>query len=761
MPDYGHALDFGTFVTPVNDPPEQAVELARVSEELGFDLVTFQDHPYQPAFHDTWTLLTWTAARTERIRLAANVHNIPLRPPAVLARSAASLDLLSGGRFELAIGAGGFWDAIEAMGGQRLEPGEAVQAFEEAIDVIRGIWDVDAEGPLLAGGEFHRVNGAKRGPAPAHDMPIWVGAVKPRMQRLIARKADGWLPSYAYIKREGLAAGNAVIDAEAAKVGRDPREIRRLLNIGGRFQAQRADLFQGPPVAWVEDIVELALEEGIGTFILASDDPQTMATFATEVIPEVRERVADERATRGTETGRVRAASALAARRDGIDYDGLPTSLTADAVEPGDPGFGRVRNNYLRGGNPGIVLRPSSADEVREALAFARAQNVPLGVRSGGHGISGRSTNDGGVVIDLGRLDAITVLDEGTRLVRLEPGARWIEVARALHPHGWALTSGDYGGVGVGGIGVAGGVGWFAREHGLTIDHLRAVELVTADGRHVRASADENPELFWGMRGAGFEFGIATAFEFEVHETGDVGFAQLSFAVDDVAGMLEAYRRLVEASPRDLTASLVLAPGGGGGSTTGMLMAVVDSDDPDIVVDRLQPLAGLAPLVGQNVGILSYADVMTQYYRPGPHRAQGEPAAHSGLVEHITPEFAASAATFLASGATHFFQFRAVGGAVSDIPADATAYAGRSANFALTAISGDPAALDRAWAGMRRYLSGSYLSFETTRDDAVRELVWPEAHLERLRALKAEWDPASVFRDNLGVIADAPREAVA
>ena len=122
MTDYGHAIEFGTFITPLNAPPEQPVLLARHAEELGFEFATFQDHPYQPRFHDTWTLMSWVAAQTSRIRLLGNVHNLPLRPPAVLARSVASLDLLSGGRVELGIGAGGFWDAIEAMGGGRLTP---------------------------------------------------------------------------------------------------------------------------------------------------------------------------------------------------------------------------------------------------------------------------------------------------------------------------------------------------------------------------------------------------------------------------------------------------------------------------------------------------------------------------------------------------------------------------------------------------------------------------------------------------------------
>ncbi len=122
--DYGHDLLFGTFITPTVQPPMHAVDLAIVADRAGLDLVTFQDHPYQPSFHDTWTLLSYTAPRTKHVHLSGNVLNLPLRQPAVLARSAASRDILSGGRFELGIGAGAFWDAIEAMGGRRLTPGQ-------------------------------------------------------------------------------------------------------------------------------------------------------------------------------------------------------------------------------------------------------------------------------------------------------------------------------------------------------------------------------------------------------------------------------------------------------------------------------------------------------------------------------------------------------------------------------------------------------------------------------------------------------------
>src|ERR1700744_1434253 len=236
MTGYGHPLLFGSFITPAaGDAPGRTVDLAVRSEQAGLDLVTFQDHPYQPAFLDTWTLLSYVAARTGRVRLAANVTHLPLRPPAVLAGSLASLDRLSGGRIELGLGAGAFWDAIEAMGGRRLRPGQARQAVAEAIEVIRQTWAADDRGGVRVNGEFYQVNGAKRGPAPAHDVGIWLGAYKPGMLALTGRAADGWLPPLGDLKPGDLGAGTTVIDEAAQAAGRSPGQVRRLLNIGGQF----------------------------------------------------------------------------------------------------------------------------------------------------------------------------------------------------------------------------------------------------------------------------------------------------------------------------------------------------------------------------------------------------------------------------------------------------------------------------------------------------------------------------------------------
>ena len=750
MPDYGSPLQFGTFITPTNRPPQSAVTLATLSEELGFDLVTFQDHPYQPGFLDNWTLMTWVAAQTSTIHIAPNVLNLPLRPPAVVARAAASLDLLSSGRFELGLGAGAFWDAVEAMGGRHLTPGQGVDALSEAIDVIRGIWAVGDRAVLNVEGEYYHLHGAKRGPAPAHDMPIWLGALKPRMLRLIGRKADGWLPSLFNLQPGDLPAGNTIIDEAATKAGRDPREIRRLLNIGGRFTPSSGGMLNGPSTEWVEQLLPLALEDGIGTFILASDDPATLERFAAEVAPALREAVARERGSRGVSETTIRPAAIRAQRRDGIDYDGIPASLVAAAVEPGDAAYTSVRSTYMRGGSPGLVLRASSTDEVVEALAFARAQNVTLSVRSGGHGISGRSTNTGGIILDLARLNAIEVIDRDTRRVRIEPGARWVDVAAALSPYGWALSSGDYGGVGVGGLATAGGVGWLARDHGLTIDHLRAVDMVLADGTLVHASDDENVDLFWAVRGAGANFGIVTSFEFEVDEVGDLGWAQLVFDASDTADFLEQWGAVVESSPRDLTSFLIMGAPRSGQPAIAQVMATVNSSDPETIIDRLQPIADIAPLLQQSVELKPYAAIMANT-QGGEHNGQGEPISRSGLLEHITPGFARAAAQMLAGGDVHFFQIRSVGGAVADVPSDATAYAHRSANFSVAAIGGNLERMNRHWDGLREHFDGLYLSFETDLRAGRILDAFPPAALSRLRELKLRYDPQNVFRDNFSV----------
>jgi hypothetical protein len=745
MPDYGHPLRFGAFVTPVNEPATQPVELAVAAEDAGLDLVTFQDHPYQARFHDTWTLLSFVAARTERVMLSANVTNLPLRPPAVLARAAASLDHLSGGRVALGIGAGGFWDAIAAMGGPRRTPGESIEALEEAIEIIRGIWDPTVPGGLSVNGRHYVVEGAARGPAPVSPIPIWIGAYKPRILRLVGRLGDGWLPSLPYLRPGDLTRGNAIIDEAATAAGREPRHVERLLNIG--------------PDQDVEDLVDLALTEGVSTFILMGDDPQALRRFGREVAPAVRERVAAARGYDGASPGRGRPAIALARRREGIDYDGVPESLAAGAVEPGDTGYHRYTSSYLRGGSPGLVLRPPTAEQVSDAVRFAqRHTHLPLGIFSAGHGISGRSLNDGGLVIDVSSLNTVEVLDPETGRVRVGPGARWVDVARALSPHGLAITSGDYGGVGVGGLATAGGIGWFARQHGLTIDHMISADLVLADGTPVRVSETENPDLFWAVRGAGSNFGVATSFEFTAKPVGQVAFAMFAFDATDTAGFLQRWGTAIESADRRVTGQVVLGRPQGGRQVA-QAMLVVNSEDEPTILRLLQPIAEIAPLVGQpQVSLGTYDQVIGMFFDDAPQQGRGEPTSHSGLVRHLTPELAQGVEAMLQLGATYFLQIRAVGGAVADVPADATAYGWRDANFSVAAFGTAASRLDPAWERLLPHFEGLYLSFETSQGEDVLARAFPPGHLARLRELKRRYDPEGLFRDNF-FIAPALAEA--
>jgi len=293
MTDYGHDLIFGTFVTPSNQPAHHAIEQAVVADRVGLDLVTFQDHPYVAKFHDTWTLIAYAAARTERVHLTANVTNLPLRLPAQLARSVATADVLSGGRIELGLGAGAFWDGIEAMGGRRLTPGESITALEEAVMIIRGIWDTEQRGGLTVEGAHYAVRGAKRGPAPAHRPGIWIGAYKPRILRTTGRVADGWLPSLQYLPGgvADLSEMNEHVDEGVEAAGREPGDVRRFLNIAGEFSDTSRGFLQGPPDQWVEELTDTALTYGMSGYILASDDTATTEVFATEVAPAVRREV--------------------------------------------------------------------------------------------------------------------------------------------------------------------------------------------------------------------------------------------------------------------------------------------------------------------------------------------------------------------------------------------------------------------------------------------------------------------------------------
>jgi alkanesulfonate monooxygenase SsuD/methylene tetrahydromethanopterin reductase-like flavin-dependent oxidoreductase (luciferase family) len=294
------ALRFGISIVPATETLDRGRALVRTADEAGLDLVGIQDHPYQGRFLDTWALLPTLLAETKAISFFTDVANLPLRPPAGMAKAAASLDVLSAGRFELGLGAGGIPDAIAGFGGPRRTPGESVEALEEAIDVIRLLWS--DERTVSYGGKYYRLDNAYPGPRPAHPIGIWVGAFKPRMLRLVGRKADGWLPSLGVLTRDELRAGNEQIDAAAANAGRDPGSIRRIINIQGVIGERRApsrselpvgylagEPLAGPPDWWVETLAGF-VDDGFDTLVFWPVDPVPgeVELLAAEVVPHVR-----------------------------------------------------------------------------------------------------------------------------------------------------------------------------------------------------------------------------------------------------------------------------------------------------------------------------------------------------------------------------------------------------------------------------------------------------------------------------------------
>ena len=276
------SVEFGAFVVP--DAEGDVLSEVLAVERAGLELVGIQDHPYQRRFFDTMALLAFLAARTERVRLFPGVASLPLRHPAMLAKTAATIDVLSGGRFELGLGAGAFWDAIEAFGGPRRTGPVSVDALEEAIAILRACWS--GERSVSFEGEHYRVRGMKFGPPPAHPIGIWLGAYGPRMMRIVGGKADGWIPSLPRLPLDEVPGRVRLIDEAAERAGRDPRSIRRIANLGGAIaDGPVTEWLHGPPSHWIEELGTLIRDHGFDGFLVGSDQ---VARFAAEVVPALR-----------------------------------------------------------------------------------------------------------------------------------------------------------------------------------------------------------------------------------------------------------------------------------------------------------------------------------------------------------------------------------------------------------------------------------------------------------------------------------------
>jgi FAD/FMN-containing dehydrogenase len=415
-----------------------------------------------------------------------------------------------------------------------------------------------------------------------------------------------------------------------------------------------------------------------------------------------------------------------------------------EIIRPGDRAYQSLRHVYTGTGAPAEVLRPHTAADVADALRHARDRGGPLAIRSGGHGISSRATNDGGVVLDLGLLRDIERIDGS--LVRLGAGARWGAVARALRPWSLVISSGDSGDVGVGGLATTGGIGLLGRMYGLTIDHIVAAEVVTADGEVHRASGDENPDLFWALRGAGANVAIVTSLEMRATQLDLVGHASLAYQPASMPDFLASWGAALEGAPRQVSAFLYLM---GGPQPIAQATIVYAGSDAADAGSALQPFSTLPGTVSARARLAPYAALLPE--TGAPHGGQQQAATRNGLFTHLDRPIGDLVDGGLRSGAFGMVQIRTLGGAISDVPEDATAFAHRHQRFQLTAVAA-PDTLDRgAWAPLVAEADGLYLSFQSehTPDDISK--AFPDPTLRRLRSVKDRWDPDGVFNQNFDV----------
>lgn len=423
-------------------------------------------------------------------------------------------------------------------------------------------------------------------------------------------------------------------------------------------------------------------------------------------------------------------------------------SLETKTIVPGDDRYEQVRHTYVSRGAPALVLAAEDAADVGEAVRFAAERRLPLAIRSGGHG---PSTNEDGVVVDLGRLREVELL--ANRIVRVGAGARWGDVAQVLGAQGLALTSGDYGDVGVGGLATAAGMGLLARLQGLTIDRVRAAEVVLADGTLVRADEHRHADLLWAIRGAGGSFGAVTAFELEAGPVAQVTWSSLAYRTADLADLLVRWAGLVERSPREVTSFFYVSPG------DVRTLVVHAGDDTEAGRRTVAAFADLAPVTDRSGGVDPYAHLLSRTRVPREGQAAGF-TVHSGLLDHVTLEVATALVAPVDAQAADVLQLRSIGGAVNDLAPDATAYAHRQQHFSVVLASRGPRAeLDAVWeAGVARHSRGTYLNLGTDRDDATLRRAFPPATLARLQQLKRRYDPAGVFDHSLRLPMDPALE---
>jgi FAD/FMN-containing dehydrogenase len=438
------------------------------------------------------------------------------------------------------------------------------------------------------------------------------------------------------------------------------------------------------------------------------------------------------------------------------DMDKLTFAITGEVILPDDTAYTGLQNIFNQTGNPAMIARPKTNADIVTAIQFARDNGLKLAVRSGGHGLSGLATNDGGLVIDLSHFSAVEVLDADR--VRIGGGAKWGDAAAALAEHGLAISSGDTTSVGVGGLTLGGGIGWMVRKYGLTIDNLEAAEVVTADGQTLRVSADEHADLFWALRGGGGNFGVVTAFEFRAQPVKAVVHGTIIYPIAETESVLKKWSAYMRTAPEELSSTLVVFPGFGPQVPPQLfVLAVYAGDDEAAANTVIQPLLELGAVQSQDIQTKPYHALLEEAPpRPGGLKMISE----SGFIKTLSDEAGEAIAANFGQPGQPILQIRSLGGAVAKVNAGATAFAHRDSEMVFWSVKMIPAdttpeEVERIrqteWQSLKPFSAGAYVNFLSDVSGPSVSAAYPAATYARLAAVKAAYDPDNVFNQNHNV----------
>lgn len=453
----------------------------------------------------------------------------------------------------------------------------------------------------------------------------------------------------------------------------------------------------------------------------------------------------------------------------------LATNFQGSLVRPGDAPYDearRVWNGAFHDRRPALLARCADTADVAAALRYARSQGGPIAVRGGGHSLPGFSTCEGGVVIDLSPMKEIHV-DPVARTARARAGVLWGELDRATERFGLATVGGQISHTGIAGLTLGGGMGWLMRKFGLAIDNLLEVEMVTPDGRVVRASATENADLFWGLRGGGGNFGIATSFTYRLHPVGTVVGGPMLFALDDAEAALRAWRDWTADLPDEMGTFAILAtpppaPFVPAEHVGRAVLAIVTCfvGDEGSAKRVLDPLRAAAPSpFADLVHPMPYTVLQSAVDATVPHgRKYYIKAGHLGALSDQAIAHAVSEARDRPTPGSEI-HFGLLGGAVARVPEDATAYPGRGLPYTMLAFSGweeddlrEPctAWVRRVYGGIEPWAAGAYLNHLGEPDGSRVAATFGPTKLARLAALKEKYDPENLLRLNQNITPARP-----